>query len=185
MSVGVIELIAGEVEIGLGSLEPRLGGLQILQRGVVGRPRRPAVLQKLGLPRLRSLRIDERRLGGADVRFRGAQAVLIVLGVERRQRVALLDPSADIHEPREHLAGDAERQIALVTRLDLADRVAVFADGFGIDNERADQPAFHRHVLRLAAGKHQQKREKKDAGPHVRAPMKNGLNVDVANFIAA
>ena len=183
LELGVVELVAGEIEIGLGSLEPRLGGLQVLQRGVVGRLRRPAVLQKLGLARLRSLRIDERRLGGADVRFRRAQAVLIVLRVERRQRVALLDRSSDIHEPGEHLAGDAERQIALVSRLDLADRLAVFADGFGIDDERADQPEFRRRVLWLAAGKHQQKREKKDAGPHV-SGSKNRLNVDVDNFIA-
>ena len=65
------------------------------------------------------------------------------------------------------MPADAERQIALVTRLDLADRVAVFADGFGIDDERADQPECRRRVLWLAAGKHHQKREKKDAGPHV------------------
>ncbi|MGB8672610.1 MAG: hypothetical protein WCD29_22930, partial [Pseudolabrys sp.] len=39
-----------------------------------------------------------------------------------------------------------------------------------------------RCVLWLAPGKHQQKREKKDARPHV-SDSKNRLNVDVANFI--
>ena len=79
----------------------------------------------------------------------------------------MLDPSSDVDEPGEHLAGDAERQIALVSRLDFADRLAVFVDTFGIDDERADQPECRRRVLWLAAGKHQQKGEKKDPGPHV------------------
>src|SRR4029079_5475594 len=43
-----------------------------------------------------------------------------------------------------------------------------------IHNERSDQPAFHRHVLWLATGKHQQKREK-DAGPHVFSTKKPTL----------
>jgi hypothetical protein len=98
--------------------------------------------------------------------------ILVVLGVERRQRVALFDPSSDIHEPGKHLAADAERQIALVSRLYLANRVAIFADGFRIDDERADQPECRRRVLRLAADRHQQDGEKKNAGPHVLAPMK-------------
>ena len=94
----------------------------------------------------------------------------------------MLDPSSDVREPREHLARDAERQIALVSRLDFADRLAVFVDTFGIDDERADHPECRRRVLWLAAGKHHQKGEKKDAGPHV-SDSKNRLNVDAANFI--
>src|SRR4029077_13675909 len=102
------------------------------------------------------------------------------MGVERGQRVALLDPSSDVHEPGEHLAGDAERQIALVSRLNFADRLAVVIDSFGFGGEWADHPECRRRVLWLAAGKHHQKGEKKDAGPHV---SDSKLNVDVDNFI--
>jgi hypothetical protein len=45
--------------------------------------------------------------------------------------------------------------------------VAVLADRFGLDDERANQPERRRRVLWLAADKHYQKREKKDAWPHV------------------
>ena len=105
------------------------------------------------MPRFRSLSVDERRFGRADLSFRCTQAVLIILRVERGQGIALLDPGSDVHRPGEHLAYDAERQIALVSRLDLADRVAVFADRFGIDDECANQLECRRRVLWLASGK--------------------------------
>jgi hypothetical protein len=57
--------------------------------------------------------------------------------------------------------------------------MAGFVDTFGINDERADQPECRRRVLWLAAGKHHQKGEKKDAGPHV---SDSKLKVDVANF---
>ncbi len=79
----------------------------------------------------------------------------------------MLDRSSDVHEPGEHLAGDAERQIALVSRFNFADRLAVVIDTFGFDDECVDHPECRRRVLWLAAGKHDQKGEKKDPGPHV------------------
>ena len=108
LELGVAELVSGQVEIGLGRGAPGLGGAQIAQCGVVGRLRREAVLQKLGLARLVTLGFDELGLSRGDLRFGGAQAVLKVLRIERRQRVALSDRSSDIDAPGKHLARDAE-----------------------------------------------------------------------------
>ena len=60
--------------------------------------------------------------------------------------------------------------------------MAVLIDTFGFDDECVDHPECRRRVLWLAAGKHDQKGEKKDPGPHV-SDSKNRLNVDAANFI--
>src|SRR5712672_2532068 len=71
-----------------------------------------------------------------------------------------------------------------MSRLDLANRVAVLPDGFGVDNERAYQPAFHRNVLWFTAGKYHQKREK-DVGSHVSSSEEKWINVDGDNFVTA
>ena len=122
-----------------------------------------------------ALRLDERGLCGGDVRFRRTQLVLIVLHVKRRQRVALLDRGAHIDPARDQLAGDAERQIALVARLHLAYRLAVVEDGFGIDDNGTHRPDLQGRVLRLAPGKNQQKGEKNAPRPHDDAPATNAL----------
>jgi hypothetical protein len=60
------------------------------------------------LPRLHGLRFDERGLGGADVRFRGAQPILIVLRVNGGERLAFRDRGSDVHQASKHLAGNTE-----------------------------------------------------------------------------
>ena len=95
----------------------------------------------------------------------------------------MLDSRAHIDPAGDKLAGDAERQIALVARLDLADRLAVIVDGFGIDKDCADRPDLHGRVLLLAAGKNQHKREKKAPRPHDRCSANEGAGVDTANLI--
>ena len=80
--LGVFELVVGQVEVGLGGSQLGFGGAQIAQRGVVVGLRRPAVLQQFSRAGLRRLRLDQRGLGRGDVRFRGAQPVLVVLDVE-------------------------------------------------------------------------------------------------------
>ena len=95
---------------------------------------------------------DELGLGRGDLRFGRAQAVLKVLRVERRQRVALSDRRSDIDAAGEHLARDAERQIALVARLDLADGLTIVVDRFWIDDERPNGSRLYGRVLRLTAG---------------------------------
>ena len=147
-----------------------LGGAQVAQRGVVGRLRRPAVLQELGLARLGTLGFDERGLGGGDLRFGRAQAVLEVLRVERGQRVALSDRTPDIDAAGKHLARDAERQIALVARLDLADGLAIVVNGFGIDNNRAGGPDVHNRLFGLAAPEGYEKRKRNGQKSHGCSP---------------
>ena len=60
--------------------------------------------------------------------------------------------------------------MAFISGLDLANRVAILADGFGVDDERADQPECRRRVLRLAADEPTRKREKKMQGRMFQAP---------------
>ena len=177
LELGVAELVAGQVEIGLGGGEPGLGGAQIAQRGVVGRLRRPAVLQELGLARLGTPCFDEHGLGRCDLRFGRAQAVLKVLRVERGQRVALSDRRADIDAAGEHLARDAERQIALVARLDLAYGLAIVVNGFGIDDNRADGPHVHRRLLMPCS--RQEPREAREEWP--KAAWANSPGMDSSN----
>ena len=70
----------------------------------------------------------------------------------------------------DHLAGDAERQIALVARLDLADRLAIVVNGFGIDNNRADGPDVHNRLFGLAAPKGHEKRKRNGQKSHGCSP---------------
>ena len=51
--------------------------------------------------------------------------------VEGGEGVALLHRRADIDQARQQLAGDPERQVALIARLNLADRLAAVEDRFG------------------------------------------------------
>ena len=109
LELRVAELVAGQVEIGLGRSEPSLGGTQIAQHRVVGRLWRPAVRQELRLARLITSGFDEHGVGRCDLSFGRTQAVLKVLRVERRQRVPLSDRRSDVDPAGEHLARDSER----------------------------------------------------------------------------
>ena len=91
---------------------------------------------------------------------------MIILRIERGQCVALFDHRADVGQAGHQLAGDAERQVALVTRLDLADGSAPVVDRPGLDDDRADRPDFHGRALRLTAGKNQRKGEKNETRLH-------------------
>ena len=65
----------------------------------------------------------------------------------------------DIDKARKQLAGDAERQIALIARLDLTDGLAVVVDGFGDRHNGADRSRRRLRRLRLAARDSREQRE--------------------------
>ena len=166
LEFGVVKLVAGERETGSGGGKLGLGGTQIVQRGVIVRLGRPAVLHKLAETALGALGLDEGSLCGGHVRLRRIELVLIVLDVERREDIALLDRRAHINAARDQFAVNPEREVALVARLDVADSLTVVEDGFGIHHNGTDRTDLYVRVLRLAGRKNQRKAEKNDPRPH-------------------
>jgi hypothetical protein len=89
---------------------------------------------------------------------------LIVLRVERRERVALLHRRADVGQARQQLAGDPERQIAFIARLHFADRLAVVLQRLWSRDDRPDRPRRRFRGFRLAACNSRKQRENKKNG---------------------
>ena len=54
--------------------------------------------------------------------------------------VTLSDTCSDINTPNEHLPSDSERQIALISRLDLAYDLVIGVKPLGLDDNRPCRP---------------------------------------------
>jgi hypothetical protein len=97
---------------------------------------RPALFRQRRQAALFRLRLNERGLSRTLLCLRLLELKVKIGGVKFRQRIALVHESASVDEPRRHLAGDAEGEIALDPRLDhpgqnlrlLARRIMRFGD---------------------------------------------------------
>jgi hypothetical protein len=81
---------------------------------------REALRQKRALPVEGIACLDDAAFGGRQRGLGGAQRVQFVLRVEPGQYLVRLDPIADIHQPLEDPAADAERERRLVFGADLS-----------------------------------------------------------------
>ena len=105
--------------------------------------------------------------------LRGAQGVLLRLRINFGDNVAWFDDLPDIDPARNHFAVDAKGEALFGTGPDMAGERYGFALGMqGGDNDADGSDVRWQgcRSLGLAACKTRQKREKKDAKPHVSAP---------------
>jgi hypothetical protein len=105
--------------------------------------------------------------------LRGSQGVLLRLRINFGDNVAWFDDPPDIDPARNHFAVNAKGEALLGTGSDMPSERYGFALGMhGGDNDADGSDVRQRgcRSLGLAACKTRQKREKKDARPHVSAP---------------
>jgi hypothetical protein len=83
----------------------------------------------------------------------GAKPVQLILRVEPRKLLARFDGVADIDEPLDHSATNAERESSLVFRRDVPCQRHRLAGILTLDGDRPHRPRFGRLRLRLAAAR--------------------------------
>ena len=125
----------------------RLRGLECLQRLIVRDLSGVAVLEKLPLPVFLGLAPRHLGIRLCDLGFGDLEVLPVLLRVEPRQKLALLDLRPDIDRPFEDLAVDSKADIGLVAGFYLAgqrDRLPGFA---GFDRHGANGPDIRRRGL--------------------------------------
>ena len=110
---GVRDLVARHLGLGFGRRQLRIGTVEGRLDLVVFLLGRPARLAQLAVPGLVGRRLDREGAGGGDRFLPGREGELEIRRVEAHERLAGADGLPGVDQPLDHLARDAEAEIAL------------------------------------------------------------------------
>ncbi len=117
---GVLRLVAGDGRLRAGGIAARGGGVERIAALVVRGLADVLLGEQLAVAFVLVAREGVVGLGLRDLRLRRRRVEPQVLGIEPREQVALVHAFAEIGRAREQLAADAERDVRLIARTDLA-----------------------------------------------------------------
>ena len=115
--------------------------------------RRPSILDERLLSFESQARLGQHGLGRNEIGLRGAQRVLLVLGIETGDHLTCGNHIADIDRPLDHAAVEAKGEADLILGADLARHRNGLAFRAVLDRDRPDGPGLGSGRYTLIAGR--------------------------------